>query len=81
MVSAQRLAISFIFIRIIIELTINFLMMMKMMMIIIFMVWLTGERRLALFPDHCQKYSPSRISDTPQAVFEPEQSLCSGFAE
>ena len=31
--------------------------------------------------DHCPRSSPSRISDTPRAVFEPAQNLSSGFAE
>ena len=31
--------------------------------------------------DHCQRSSPSRISDTPRAGFEPAQSLSSGFVE
>ena len=29
--------------------------------------------------DHCQRSSPSRISDTPRAGFEPAQNLSSGF--
>ena len=29
--------------------------------------------------DHCQRSSPSRISDTPRARFEPAQNLSSGF--
>ena len=31
--------------------------------------------------DHCQRSSPSRISDTPRAGFEPAQNLSSGFDE
>ena len=31
--------------------------------------------------DHCQRSSPSRISDTPQAGFEPAQNLSSGLVE
>ena len=31
--------------------------------------------------DHCQRSSPSRISDMPQAGFEPVQNLSSGFVE
>ena len=31
--------------------------------------------------DHCQRSSPSRISDTPRARFEPAQNLSSGFVE
>ena len=31
--------------------------------------------------DHCQRSSPSRISDMPQAGFEPAQNLSSGLVE
>ena len=31
--------------------------------------------------DHCQRSSPSQISDTPRAGFEPAQNLDSGFVE
>ena len=31
--------------------------------------------------DHCQRSSPSRISDTPRAEFEPAQNLSSDFVE
>ena len=31
--------------------------------------------------DHCQRSSPSQISDMLQAGFEPAQNLSSGFAE
>ena len=31
--------------------------------------------------DHCQRSSPSRISDTPRAGFEPAQDLSSGLVE
>ena len=31
--------------------------------------------------DHCQRSLPSRISDTPQAGFEPAQNLNSGLVE
>ena len=31
--------------------------------------------------DHCQRSLPSRISDTPQAGFEPAQNLSSGLVE
>ena len=31
--------------------------------------------------DHCQRSSPSQISDTPRAGFEPAQNLSSGFDE
>ena len=29
--------------------------------------------------DHCQRSSPSQISDTPQAGFEPVQNMSSGL--
>ena len=31
--------------------------------------------------DQCQRTSPSRISDTPLAGFEPAKNLSSGFVE
>ena len=31
--------------------------------------------------DHCQRSSPSRISDTPEAGFEPAHIMSSGFIE
>ena len=31
--------------------------------------------------DDCQRSSPTRISDTPRAGFEPAQNLSSGFVE
>ena len=31
--------------------------------------------------DHCQRSSPSRISDMPRAGFEPSQNLSSGLVE
>ena len=31
--------------------------------------------------DHCQKFSPFRFSNTPQAEFEPAQNLSSGFVK
>ena len=39
------------------------------------------ERSLFSSRDHCQRPSPSRISDTPRAGFEPAQNLSSGFDE
>ena len=39
------------------------------------------DRRKAFSRDHCQRSSPSRISDTPRAGFEPAQNLSSGFGE
>ena len=31
--------------------------------------------------EHCQRSSPSRISDTPRTIFEPAQNLSLGFVE
>ena len=31
--------------------------------------------------DHCQRFSPSQISDTPRAGFKSAQKLSSGFVE
>ena len=64
-------------------LTIN---LMMMMMIIIMMIMMNlGDRRktfsLISSRDHCRRSSPSRISDTLQAGFEPVQNLSSGFVE
>ena len=55
--------------------------MMKMMNCFCDMV---GQRKafsLISRRDHCQWSSPSRISDTPQAGFEPAQDLSSGLVE
>ena len=47
-----------------------------------FVVWLTEERRLALFPAGTIVRSlQSRISDTTLAGFEPAQNLSSGLVE
>ena len=52
---------------------------------IVFVVWLTDERRLALFPAGTivgdPHPSPSRIFDKPRAGFEPAQNLSSGFVK
>ena len=40
-----------------------------------------GRPTKGLSRDHCQRSSPSRISDMLQAGFEPVQNLSSGFAE
>ena len=52
-----------------------------MMMIIV--EWLTDEMRLHLIfrRHHCQRFSPSQISDTPRAAFVPAQNLSSNFLE
>ena len=50
---------------------------------IVFAEWLTDKRRFSLISsrDHCQRSSPSWISDTPRAGFEPAQNLSSGLVE
>ena len=50
---------------------------------IVFVVWLTDERCLRLISsrDHCQRFSLSQISNTPQAGFEPAQNLNSDFVQ
>ena len=47
----------------------------------VFGEWLTDERRLCLISsrDYCLRLSPSQISDTPRAGFEPAQNLSSDF--
>ena len=63
------------------------LMMMVMMMMIMMMNCLCGivDRRTAFSlissRDHCQRPSPSRISNMSQAGFQPAQDLRSGLAE
>ena len=54
-----------------------------MMMMNCFVVWLTDERCLALFPARSITTDPHplRISDTPRAGFELAQNLSSGFVE
>ena len=58
-----------------------------LMMIMMMMNWFCGmvDRwkafRLIYSRDHCQRSSPSRISDTLQAWFEPAQNLTSGLDE
>ena len=50
---------------------------------IVFVVWLTDKRCFSLISsqDHCQRSSPSWISNTLRAGFEPAQNLRSGFLE
>ena len=36
---------------------------------------------LVISPVHCQRFSPSRIFDTPRATFELAQNLSSGFVD
>ena len=49
----------------------------------VFVVWLTWRKAFSLISsqDHCQRSSPSRISDTPRAGFEPAQNLTSALVE
>ena len=56
---------------------------LMMMMMNCFVVWLTDERCLALFPARSITTDPHplRISDTPRAGFELAQNLSSGFVE
>ena len=59
-------------------------MMMMMMMIMNCLCGMVDRRKafnLISSRDHCQRFSPSRISDTPRAVFEPAQNLSSGLVE
>ena len=56
------------------------------MMMNCFVVWLTDEGRLALFPAGTivrisDRISPSQISDTLRGEFKPPQSLSSGLVE
>ena len=60
------------------------MMMMMMLMRINFFCGMVDQRKtfsLISSWDHCQRSSPSRISNMPQAGFEPVQSLSSGLAE
>ena len=45
------------------------------------MVDLRKEFSIISSRDHCQRSSPSQISDTPRIGFEPEQNLSSNFNE
>ena len=57
---------------------------MKMMMMMNCFCGMVNQRKvfsLISSWDHCQRSSPSRISDTPQAGFEPAQNLSSGLVE
>ena len=61
--------------------------MMMMTMMMIMMIWfccMVDRRKAFSFissEDHCQRSSPSWISDTPRAGFEPALNLISGFVE
>ena len=58
-------------------------MMMVMMMMNFFCGMVDQRKAFSLISswDHYQRSSLSRISDTPQAGFEPAQNLSSGFVE
>ena len=58
-------------------------MMMKMMVMNCFSGMVDQQKAFSLISnwDHCQRSSPSQISDTPQAGFEPAQNLSSGLVE
>ena len=58
-------------------------MMMMMMMVNSFCGMVDRRKAFSLISsrNHCQRSSPSRISDTPWAGFEPAQNLSSGFVE
>ena len=57
--------------------------MMMMIMVNCFCGMVDWRKMFSLISnwDHCQRYSPSRTSDTTWAGFEPAQSLSSGLAE
>ena len=57
--------------------------MMMMMMMDCFCGMVDRRKTISLMSswDHCQRSSPSRISDTPRARFEPVQNLSSGLVE
>ena len=59
------------------------MMMMMMIMMNCFCGMVDWRKMFSLISsqDHCQRYSPSRISDTTRAGFEPAQNLSSGLAE
>ena len=59
------------------------MMMMLMMMMNCFCGMIDWSKVFSLISswDHCQRSSPSRISDMPRAEFEPAQNLSSGLVE
>ena len=61
----------------------HMIMMIMVMMINSFYVMVDRQDALSLISswDHCQRFLPSQISDTPRTGFEPAQSLCPGFVE
>ena len=59
----------------------NFILKGKSLFIFCGMVDRQKAFSLISSQDHCQRSSPSRISDTPRAGFEPGQNLSSGLVE
>ena len=62
----------------------TFKYMMMMMMMMNCSCGMVDRRKafsLISSRNHCQRFSPSRISDTPRAGFEPAQTLSSGLVE
>ena len=62
----------------------NLMMMMMMMMMMNCFCGTVDRRkafRLVSSRDHCQRSSPSQISDTLRVGFEPAQNLSLGLAE
>ena len=59
------------------------MMMMMMMMMNCFCSMVDRRKAFSLISsrDHCQRSSPSRISDTLRAGFEPAQNLSSDFVD
>ena len=59
------------------------MVMMMMMMMMINCGMVDGWKAFSLISsrEYCQRFSPSRISNTPQAGFEPAQNLSSGLVE
>ena len=57
--------------------------MIMMMMMNCFCGMIDGRKAFSLISsqNHCQRSSPSQISDTPRAGFEPAQNLSSGLVE
>ena len=56
-------------------------MMMMMMMMINYCCGMVDQRKAFTLIDHCQRSSPSQISDTLRTGFEPAQSLSLGFVK
>ena len=65
------------------EFTYNLMMMMMIMMMNCFCSMIDRESVCSLISswDHCQKFSPSQISNTLQPESEPTPNLSSGFVE